>query len=292
MKVEIGVSNFSFDVPHFSSFAELTRQFIEFENLRERFTQNSVNIVIANDITKNKYFGLSVEEQIKNFEFGGDRGIQVAFQQRLYRQYLKGYDYTSYSSEDLKLKAKTELSEETTTYSLLYVPKIPISGHRFFRNNIEFSEHYERTLSLYPIDEESYYMRAKSHFTNITFQSDCCSTLANIGDGGINNFSQSITKCLIALNNHQAEMKIPQDLDILGIMAECDCSTQGSNGKANMKFSFPEISPNDVNCEYHLKPNKSNDPKDSTHYHKRIYFTFADIQGDIRTFVASIGPHL
>ncbi|ELB2105564.1 hypothetical protein QNZ87_004795, partial [Vibrio parahaemolyticus] len=86
MKVEIGVSNFSFDVPHFSSFAELTRQFIEFENLRERFTQNSVNIVIANDITKNKYFGLSVEEQIKNFEFGGDRGIQVAFQQRLYRQ--------------------------------------------------------------------------------------------------------------------------------------------------------------------------------------------------------------
>ncbi|GAM70808.1 hypothetical protein JCM19236_2752 [Vibrio sp. JCM 19236] len=75
-------------------------------------------------------------------------------------------------------------------------------------------------------------------------------------------------------------------------MAECDCSTQGKNGKDDMKFLFPEISENKVNCEYHLKPNSSNDPKDYTYYHKRIYFTFAQIEGEIKTFVASIGPHL
>ncbi|MGL1037959.1 hypothetical protein ACSTDR_09030 [Vibrio vulnificus] len=292
MKVQIGISNFSFNTPHFSSFTELTQQFLAFKAMREVCIQESVSFIVANDIREDKYFGLSIDEQIKNFEFGGDRGMNVAFRQRLYRDYLNGCDFTSHSSQEIKQKAKTELNSKSEEYPLLYVPKIPISGHRFFRNQIEFAEHYEIALSQFPIDENSYFTRAKSHFSNIIFHADCERTLSDIGDGGITNFSVTITKCLRALNSHQAEMKIPEDLNILGHLAECDCSTQGRNGKEDMKFLFPEISANEVNCEYHLKPHRSNDLKDDTYYHKRIYFTFAKIKGEIKTFVASIGPHL
>ncbi|KIP65426.1 hypothetical protein SN11_25145 [Vibrio harveyi] len=292
MKVQIGISNFSFNTPHFASFTELTQQFLAFKGLREAYMQESVSFIVANDIREDKYFGLSIDEQIQNFEFGGDRGMKIAFQQRLYRDYLRGYDFTSHSSQDIKEKAKIELESTAKEYPILYVPTIPISGHRFFRNQIEFAEHYETTLALFPISEKSYFTRAKSHFSNITFHTNCESTLDDIGDGGIANFSITITKCLKALNSHQAEMKIPEDLSILGHLAGCDCSTQGKNGKEDMKFSFPEISESDVNCEYHLKPHSSNDSKDETYYHKRIYFTFAQIEGEIKTFVASIGPHL
>ena len=261
--------------------------------MKEVYTQDSVHFLVANDILSDKYFGLSIEQQIDNFSFGKDRGANVAFRQKLHRYYFKGWDTTSHCSQEAhRASPKKKLNDRSDSYSILYLPKFPIAGCRYFRSESCFSKHYEWALEMYPINEKSYFSRAKSHFTNITFQADCGSTLYNMGDGGIQNFSVAITKCLSALNKFEPSMRIPQDLDIIGHMAGFECTPQGSNGKGNMKFSFPEISNNDVNCEYHLKPHSSNDSKDSKHYHKRIYFTFAEVNGDIKTFVASIGPHL
>ncbi|HAS7093647.1 TPA: hypothetical protein I7343_19015, partial [Vibrio cholerae] len=199
----------------------------------------------------------------------------------------------TFSTDELMERANRFVLEECNESYILYAPCLNVYRVNVINSVDDFYSHYENLLSKYPVDEHSYYNRAKSHFKKITFHSDCGDTLKRIGDGGIKNFSIAITKCLKALNEYQAQMKIPEDLTILGGLAGCDCTTQGKNGKDDMKFIFPEISTkNEVNCEYHLKPYSSNDPKDNKYYQKRIYFTFANVGGCIKTFVASIGPHL
>ncbi|MFA0074904.1 hypothetical protein [Vibrio cyclitrophicus] len=291
MKTRVAVSNFSLDLSHFKSFDDLNDSLSKLLDVKTLLPQKKVEFYAGYDITEHCGFGLSLTQQLDNFQFMGDLGLQGLLLNTLYQSHLLGFNL-SFSTDELMAKSAVMPKAGDEAGYVMYIPHLNIMRHHKFKNKGEFDTYYEELLSTHPVNSESYYERASSHFTNVTYQADCRKTLDNMGDGGINSFSKAITKCLKALNDHKSEMKIPQDLDILGHMADCDCSPQGSNGKGDMKFSFPEISENDVNCEYHLKPHSSNDSKDSNYYHKRIYFTFANIQGDIRTFVASIGPHL
>ncbi|MDF6015577.1 hypothetical protein [Vibrio harveyi] len=292
MKTIVSVSNFSLDTRRFSNAIELDASLSQLRNVQSLFRQDKVEYCAGNDILEHNGFGPSFIEQADNFSYAGDKGVQAFLYTKLYQSYLYGFDL-SFSTDELMEKANRLVLEEGNESYVLYVPKLVIYRTNVVKDVDSFSHHYENLLSKYPIDEQSYYDRAKSHFDSITFHSDCGDTLKAMGDGGINSFSIAITKCLKALNEYQATMKIPEDLEILGHITNFDCTTQGKNGKEDMSFVFPEISKtNKVNCEYHLKPHSSNDPKDNKYYHKRIYFTFANVGGRVKTFVASIGPHL
>ena len=292
MKTAVAVSNFSMDKSHFKSFDELNKSLSRLADVQALPNQTQVEYYAGNDITSHAGFGPSILRQLENFEFGGDVGLLGTLLNVLYQSHLFGFNL-SLTTDELMASAANFPKDGDEAGYILYVPNLNLVVNHKFKDKQEFDSFYEDMLSKHPVDSESYYERASSHFTNITYHSECGETLNAMGDGGINSFSIAITKCLKALNEHKAQMKIPEDLNILGHMADCDCSTQGSNGKGAMKFSFPDISKeNDINCEYHLKPNSKNDPKDKIYYHKRIYFTFAVIDGEIKTFVASIGPHL
>ncbi|HCE2477905.1 hypothetical protein [Vibrio parahaemolyticus] len=291
MKTRVAVSNFSLDYSHFSNFDDLNKSLSQLKSVQKLLSQNKIEYYVGKDILEHGGFGTSISQQLDNFEYGGDVGLHAALYNMLYQSHLSGFNLSLTTDELMAKSAVFPKAGDTAGY-IMYIPYLNIARNYKFKDRVEFGVYYERMLQVHPVSSESYYDRASSHFANIVYHSDCGDTLDEMGDGGINSFSIAITKCLKALNDYKAQMKIPEDLNILGHMADCDCSNQGKNGKDDMKFSFPEISENDVNCEYHLKPNSSNDPKDSTYYHKRIYFTFADIKGEIKTFVASIGPHL
>jgi hypothetical protein len=291
MKIRVAVSNFSLDFSHFASFDELNNSLSKLKDVQDLLPQKKIEFFAGNDIIEHCGFGPSFTQQLENFQFGNDLGLQGTLLNMLYQTYLLGFDL-SLSTDELMAKANVMPKAGDTAGYIMYVPHLNLVRNHKFKNKIEFDCYYEKLLSTHPVSSESYYERASSHFTNIIYHSECGNTLDNIGDGGINSFSITITKCLKALNDHKAQKKIPEDLRIIGHMAGCDCTTQGSNGKKDMKFYFPEISEDDVNCEYHLKPKHSNDPRDNNYYHKRIYFTFSEFEGEIRTFVASIGPHL
>ncbi|MGR5242548.1 hypothetical protein ACPV36_16760 [Photobacterium damselae] len=291
MKIIVGISNFSFESQRFSSFVDIQNEFTKLKALQGKFNQLGVSLSIATDILKDRYFGHSIETQFNNFSYGNDKSAVIAFRMKLERGYFSGFD-KSYNSEELKCLASRP-DEDNHLCCTLYAPKVLISGLSSIKSINDFDSFYETILSCYPINEDSYYQRAISHFNNIIYHSNCGETLKKINDGGINKFSITITQCLKALNQHQAQMKIPEDLSTIAALAGCKCTTQGGKGKDDMKFYFPEVSEtNKINCEYHLKPHKSNDPGDSSYYHKRIYFTFSYIDGKYRTLVASIGPHL
>ncbi|EJL6353811.1 hypothetical protein NMR46_003265, partial [Vibrio cholerae] len=254
MKTIVSVSNFSLDSCKFSSFMEIDTSLSKLKNVLSLFNQESVEYYAGNDILEHKGFGLSFIEQANNFSYAGDKGVQAYLYSKLFQSYLNGFTLT-FSTDELMERANRFVLEECNESYILYAPCLNVYRVNVINSVDDFYSHYENLLSKYPVDEHSYYNRAKSHFKKITFHSDCGDTLKRIGDGGIKNFSIAITKCLKALNEYQAQMKIPEDLTILGGLAGCDCTTQGKNGKDDMKFIFPEISTkNEVNCEYHLKP--------------------------------------
>jgi hypothetical protein len=293
MKTIISLSIFSFNKSHFSSFEELEEEFKLLQSIKDDYKQAKVSFAVGNDITDYSYFGLSVNQQIKNFEFGGDRGLQIYFNMKLQREYLKNFDWWGLTTDELIEKSVLEPNIENNENHILYMPIQKMNGYVGFDNDETFASHYEKILSEYPVSNDSYYQRMTSLFTNIIYHSDCRATLNNIEGGDFCKFSISFTQCLKALNDHKAQIRIPEELGIIGHLAGYSCTTQGSNNKENMQFSFPEVSEvNQINCEFHLKPSDSNDPRDNNYYHNRIYFTFAEIDGEVKTLVASIGPHL
>ncbi|MDD1792759.1 hypothetical protein LRP50_06445 [Enterovibrio sp. ZSDZ42] len=293
MKTIIGISNFSFDFQNFNDFLQLKNQFEKIKSLQGQFEQHGTSLSIATDILKNKYFGLSLEEQFNNFSFGKDKQNIIAFRSQLERNYLRGFDKKYTSKELLQLAAKPD--EVSALCCTIYAPKVLISGYSSFKTITDFSLFYEDILGKFPINNENYYSRATSHFKNILYHEDCSSTLNRVPDGFCN-YSIAITQCLRALNalSPVSGNNINSHLADIATKARYACTPEGYSHE-NFKFNFNHNGNNypKLGCQYHLKPSERNLKGDGSHNHKRIYFGFFPIGGDkFRIAVAAIGPHI
>ena len=293
MKTLIGISNFSFESQNFTSFADVQNEFEKIQSLKDKFGQKGVSLSIAKDILTNQYFGHSIETQFNNFSYGKDKQAIIAFRIKLERGYFKGFD-KQYSSDELKELAKSP-DEANRLCCTLYAPKVLVSGLSSIRTISCFDSYYEYILGSHPIDEDSYYQRATSHFKNITYHSDCMGTLKRVPDGFCN-YSIAITKCLNALNSLSpvSGVNIQGHLSDIATKAQYACTPEGKS-HSHFKFDFEydgTFYPN-LGCQYHLKPSDRNTKGDGSHNHKRIYFGFIPIQGSkLRIAVAAIGPHI
>ncbi len=294
MKTIIGISNFSFDTPHFSSFKDLETQFVKFKSLPTDYNQAKVSIYIANDITKDKWFGSSIDEQIENFEFGKDIGAITRFKLLLERNYLRGFG-RSFTSDELKEKAKKQPCITKKESTILYVPAELLSGYSSFKCSIEFCEYYEYILGKFPIDNGSYFEKATSYFDNLIYQDNCKSTLDKVDDGFCN-YTMAFTKCLKALNESSPTNIVSTKDKLVDIAskAQYKCSTEGSSHK-NFKFEFRHNGQkyDTLDCQFHLKPSDRNTKGDGSHNHKRLYFGFIpEDDTKWKVAVAAIGPHI
>lgn len=289
MKTVIGISNFSFEFQKFSRFSEIQEQLNKIKNLQCEFSQSGVSLAIANDILKDKYFGQSLETQFKNFAFGGDKIIIGTFKSKLERGYFSGFNrgYTGY-----ELKKLAVLPDEAKHICCtLYAPKVLISGSSSFKTIKDFSSYYEKILGEYPINEDSYFERATTHFTNLVYGDEARSSMDEVDDGFCN-YSISFTKCLRALNDFSPTHIVDtrQKVAIINSMTSYRCTPEGSSHK-NFKFDISDYL--QLDCQYHMKPSEKNTKGDSSFHHKRLYFGFLPM--DDRTWkiaIAVIGPHI
>ncbi|WP_162926782.1 hypothetical protein [Vibrio coralliirubri] len=295
MKTIVAVSNFSLDASHFGSFQELTESMSKFEEIRGYFTQEKVSYAAGSDLLTHKGFGTSIMEQLDNFAYCEDKMVLGAFVGTVFQKYLNEYDLNQ-STDDLMLHAQQPIDTELNKSYLLYVPCLNVVRKGVFRTESDFSDHYEMLLSDYPIDNKSYFSRAKSHFKNIIFHEDGAYTLTRV-EGDFREFSMSFTLCLKALNEFSptnisgAEERKKQT----NALTKYDCTGQGYSHK-NFKFEFKKIDGSgtqELTCQYHMKPNENNTIGDETFYQNRIYFGFYPVTTKSwKVAVASIGPHI
>lgn len=294
MKTIVGISNFSFDTPHFSSFDALEAQFNNFKSLLTDYNQKKVLIAVANDIAKDKWFGLSIDEQINNFEFGTDIGALTRFKMLLDRSYLRGFD-RSFTSVELKEKARKAPCTTNKENTILYAPKILVAGYSNFKDRVSFCTHYEYILGHFPIDNKSYYEKAVSYFDNLIYHDDCNDTLNRVDDGFCN-YTVAFTKCLKALSESSPTNIISTEgkLGDIASKAQYKCTPEGSSDKNfKFKFNYDGVSYSALDCQFHLKPSDRNTKGDRSHNHKRLYFGFIPINAtEWKIAVAAIGPHI
>lgn len=293
MKIKIGLSNFSFDNQNFTSFSNLKDQFEKLKKVKNSLNDLGLEFSLAIDIYTDDYFGQSINVQFNNFLFGRDRMAVSAFKSLLERNYFNGYEKKYTTSELKTLSSSTCIDNEYCC--TLYAPNISIVNSSVFKDESGFSLYYEKILGDFPVDEESYYGRARSHFGNLLFHEDCYSTLFRVNDGFCN-YSKEITKCLSALNLlSPIEKQNTKDLlSNISAKVSCACTSQGSS-HANFKFSFKhkENEYPTLDCQYHLKPSGRNEAGNNSHNHKRIYFGFIpEGENKLRIAVAAIGPHI
>ncbi|TKG13281.1 hypothetical protein [Vibrio lentus] len=293
MKTIVGISNFSFESQKFSSFQQIQNQLSKLKELQGKFDQHGVSLSIATDILKNKYFGRSLETQFNNFAFGGDRQNIIAFRSRLERGYFNGFN-KQYTSEALR-KLASEPDEVGRVCCTLYAPTVLISGSSNFKSVEGFSSYYEDVLGKYPIDESSYYLRAKSHFTNLIYHADCRATLDKVDDGFIN-YSVAFTVCLKALNGFDPsdEPSTRGKIKVINALTAYDCTPEnGSHKNFNFDFTHGGKEFTDLDCQYHLKPSENNGKGDDSFNQKRLYFGFLPVADKSwKIAVAAIGPHI
>ncbi len=293
MKTLIGISNFSFESQRFISFGDIKNEFAKLKSLQGKFSQVGVSLSIATDILKDQYFGHSIETQFNNFTYGRDKQAIIAFRMTLERSYFNGFE-KRYTSDELKELAKFP-DENRRLCCTLYAPKEQLSGLSSIKSIGCFDSYYEYILGSYPIDEDSYYQRATSHFNNIIYHDDCKYTLNRVPDGFCN-YSIAITKCLKALNSlsPMSGSNTQKHLTDIATKAQYKCTPEGKSHK-HFKFDFQYngTSYPKLGCQYHLKPSDRNTKGDGSHNHKRIYFGFIPIGGNKRKIaVAAIGPHI
>lgn len=292
MNIIIGLSNFSFQYQEFNCFQQIREQLNKLKLLKNQFTQHGVSLSIANDLLQNQYFGQPLEIQFNNFEFGKDRQVIIAFRAKFEREF-SGFN-RQYTSEELKTLASSPDSIDQICYTL-YTPKEDLPNITNFKTAKEFSLYFEYILGRYPVNEESYYQRATSHFTNVIYHNDCKETLNQVSDGFCN-YSIAITKCLHALNSLSplSGKNIQNHLASIAAKANYDCTVQGGSHQ-NFKFPFEYngVTYPSLNCEYHLKPSDRNTSGDTSYHHKRIYFGFIPFDEDkLKIAIAVIGPHI
>ncbi|PML09416.1 hypothetical protein [Vibrio lentus] len=293
METIVGLSNFSFDLQKFNMFSEIESQLAKLKSLQGQFTQHKVSLAIASDILKDNYFGHSIETQFNNFSFGKDKIIIGSFKARLERGYFNGFNRT-YTGEELKNLALSP-DEGANKCCTLFTPIFSITGPASFRNPQGFSDYYEKILGEYPVSEESYFERATSHFTNVTYHDECEATLSRVTDGFCN-YSIAITKCLQALNelSPMSGSNIRKHLQDIAAKAQYACTPEGSSHD-HFKFTFKYEGTDypKLGCQFHIKPSDRNMKGDGSHNHKRIYFGFIPLDGDkLKIAVAAIGPHI
>ncbi|MBY8160017.1 hypothetical protein KW508_18635 [Vibrio fluvialis] len=297
MKSIVSVSNFSLDKRKFSNPMELDASLSQLTNVLTLFHQDKVEYYAGNDILEHKGFGPSFIEQANNFSYAGDKGVQAFLYSKLYQSYLNGFNL-SLSTDELMTKANTFALKNDKESYMLYAPCLDLYRGNVIKDLNDFALHYENLLSYYPIDEESYYNRAKSHFDNILFHHDTAYTLTRV-EGDFKDFSISFTNCLSALNDFSPT-------DIAGAeerkratnsITKYKCTGQGYPHK-NFKFDFPHPSGDEtqefeLTCQYHLKPSDNNTVGDDTFYQNRIYFGFYPVGEKLwKVAVAAIGPHI
>ncbi|QYJ86915.1 hypothetical protein K0I73_04030 [Shewanella mesophila] len=294
MKTLIGISTFSFASPNFRSFEELENQFKSLPNLRKLCAYTKVSFEVANDILHNKDFGLSINEQVSNFEYGTDIGAITRFRLLLDRTYLRGMN-RSFSHDELLERADKEPNTDERENTIVYSPSSSVNVKYLFTNETVFYQHYEFILGHFPIDNKSYYERATSFFNNLEFHKDCFSTLGRVTDGFCN-YSIAFTKCLSALNEcSPISIRSTKDkLTHIATKATFDCTVEGSPHK-NFRFDFAIDGKeyDSLDCQFHLKPSKKNKQGNNSFHHKRLYFGFIPIsETQWKIAVAAIGPHI
>ncbi|SGY86590.1 Putative uncharacterized protein [Moritella viscosa] len=294
MKTIIGISNFSFNKSHFGSFQELNEQFSYFQVLKKSYKQAKVSFSIGTDITKDKYFGSSVEEQICNFEYGTDVGIQTAFRTRLHREYLNGFEL-ALTTDELKEKALKVPDEENKENYILFTPVHSIADCKSYNNDETFRNYYEYILGHFPVDNESFYERVESHFTNLIYHPDCGTTLDRVTDGFCH-YSIAFTTCLRALNDFSpTDVSSTRDkVRSIKALTNYDCTPENDT-HIHFKFDFNHNKTlfSALDCQYHLKPSDRNIKGDGSFNQKRLYFGFIPINvTEWKIALASIGPHI
>jgi hypothetical protein len=294
VKTIIGISNFSLDKSHFFNFAELESSLMALQNIKSSFNQAKLGFLVGNDIAHNSGFGNSLYSQIKNFEFGGDIGIQTSFQIKLHQKYLKGFDL-SLTTDELESKSLEDVNVAEGINYIIYTPSLLVLKSKHFKNQTDFSLYYEKILGEYPTDNRSYYERAISHFTNLIYHPECFDTLSRVTDGFIH-YSEAFVICLKALNKFSPTIIVDTNDKIRAINSATpyDCTSEG-NSHPNFKFEFTHKNKKIValNCEYHLKPSGNNNIGDGSFHHKRLYFGFIPIENNQwRVAIAAMGPHI
>ncbi|MGB9546726.1 hypothetical protein [Vibrio harveyi] len=293
MKTVIGLSNFSFERQRFSSFCQIQEQLDKLKALRGKFNQHGVSLAIASDILKDEYFGQSLNTQFDNFSFGSDKLIVGSFKARLERGYFSGFDRT-YTGGELK---KLALSPDgiNKICCTLYAPRVLISGLSNVKSVADFSSYYESILSQYPVDVDSYFTRAVSHFTNLVYHVDARSTMDRV-DEGFCNYSMSFTVCLKALNDFSPTdiVSTREKIKTLRSMTPYDCTPENGSHK-NFQFDFIHDGTEykNLDCQFHMKPSSTNAKGDDSFHQKRLYFGFIPASSTTwKVAVAAIGPHI
>lgn len=295
MNIIIGFSNFSFECYHFNNFDEVEEQFSKLKRLQDQFKRDSVTFSLATDILDDQYFGNSLRQQFNNFSYGKDRLAVSAFISKLQRNYFSGFT-KQHTGEKLKeISASPDVNNHL--WCTLYTPNgfNSTDALHLISTSNDFHSFYEHILGYYPINEKSYYDRAKSHFKNIEYHDDCEATLSRVSDGFCN-YSIAITDCLRVLNmlSPVTGKDIKQHLRDIETQAGYDCTEQGKSHK-NFQFNFEYDGQSypSLTCQYHLKPSKQNNSGNNSHNHKRIYFGFIPINNhQSRIAIAAIGPHI
>ncbi len=294
MIMNVFISHFSLRVASAGSFQEIKNIFEEVDQFTSSFDYSDLNFYVANDFLKINYYGQTIETQLNNFSYG-DKQALGNFRNLFFQKWFKDALRKKNTQEmiDLSLEPITETCVEIFKG---YVPYLNFHYlNDFITNESDLNIKYDAILSEYPIDNENWYKRATSRFKNVIFHPDCLSTI-NRTEHGFCNFSKSITKCITALNSYipTVENTTKQAILELSTLTEYACTVQGKNNAA-LKFTFTVNDKNytKLNCEFHLKPSKHNNPGDSKHYHNRIYFGFLPIsETEKKIAIASIGPHI
>ncbi|MBU1621048.1 MAG: hypothetical protein KJ556_02060 [Gammaproteobacteria bacterium] len=293
MKTIVGISNFSFKEHHFNSLSAIEGAFDELKKFRKLFKQASLDFCMGRDIAENKYYGLSLLEQVNNITLG-DRGLEGLFRSKLHQIYFRFFNI-NYTTDELIARASDPISEHSAANFILYVPSIDFyRDASTFKNADGLCAHYEDILGKYPVDSDSYYQRLITHFDKLMYHPNCRDSLDNV-EGGFYNYSIAFTECIKALNDLSPTKIATTKERLSNIRAKTnyECTEEGkSSTKFNFTFSHDgrELS---LTCQFHMKPSKSNNPGDTSYYQKRIYFGFFPLEDqEWRIAVASIGPHL
>ena len=154
-------------------------------------------------------------------------------------------------------------------------------------------------LGKFPLDEENFYLECTRYYPKVSFHQNIPVTLKKL-EGGLDSFSQSITKALSQLNDEFHKYHNPTDritsLRKFSSASGFETTPEGDlQKKKRLNFEFIDQSKNLVTvcCEPHIKLSNSDIDGDSHFYSNRIYFHEgrADIYSG-RILVAHIGKHL
>lgn len=288
MNLKVCISHFSLPDSHFNSYAELLSGLDNLKDYINRVNYVGSECVIDSNILELDYYGLTLKQQLSNLT-NQDPMVYGTLLGKLYQDYFNGKDF-----EELKDNQDHYKNELEGHCYRAYTPSLNFEEMVSIRNYEGYQSQYELLLGEFPISIDSYLNRAKSRYKNLIFHSGCLEKMESF-DGDFCSFTISFTECLTALDGYSPTEEVDSRTNITHIksLTAYDCSEEGTS-RPELKFKFPSTDNNEIelNCEFHLKPSKSNTEGDSRFYQNRIYFGFYPRDLERVIAVASIGPHL